>query len=726
MKSFKRIFKYILPQWPRVIAVILSAMVVAVLLSMSFATVIPMLKVMMGEEGLHVWVDRKMSNHRYGVEIYLPGRLDYANKDLAHYLELTDVEPNSGAHISRLRRKDEIIAAGDSFTLPLDEKFSSDELLKILAEAPLDGQLKLLVRRFDEKAGTSEQIKLTLNPKSAERKAFESWAYNTKADMLDLLRKAVSLMPRATSKSDTAKTIVYIIIAMGVVTIIRCIAKFYQEYLAQKVVQNALMSLRDDAFGHILNMPVGFFADQRPSDTVSRFIRDAGEIGIGVKTLLGKALREPLNALCMLSIAMFINWQLTCLFLGAAPVIIGLLAVFGKKMKRATRKSLAAWSEMLAKLSQSLSGLRVVKVYNRADHERGLFRTINRKLLRQLLKIAKVDAATSPMMEVLGMVAGSAALIAGASWVQKGHMSGSEFFGLLLLLGSAAEAIRKASGVWNKIQSADAAAGRIFSVIDEPIEIQKPGATALATLHEKIEFRNVSFSYRQGSKPALNNINLVVQAGHNVAVVGPNGSGKTTLVNLLPRFYDVDSGEILIDGVNIADVTIDSLREQIGIVTQNVITFNDTIAANIAYGKGNATMEEIISAAKRSYAHEFIAPLPNGYETIIGEDGAGLSGGQLQRIVIARAILKNPPILIFDEAMSQIDADSETKIHAAIEKFMQNRTSFLIAHRFSTVITADVIVVINEGRIEAQGSHKELLDSCQLYRNLYQTQLIGS
>ena len=225
MKSFKRIFKYILPQWPRVIAVILSAMVVAVLLSMSFATVIPMLKVMMGEEGLHVWVDRKMSNHRYGVEIYLPGRLDYANKDLAHYLELTDVEPNSGAHISRLRRKDEIIAAGDSFTLPLDEKFSSDELLKILAEAPLDGQLKLLVRRFDEKAGTSEQIKLTLNPKSAERKAFESWAYNTKADMLDLLRKAVSLMPRATSKSDTAKTIVYIIIAPWVYNF------FFPEYL---------------------------------------------------------------------------------------------------------------------------------------------------------------------------------------------------------------------------------------------------------------------------------------------------------------------------------------------------------------------------------------------------------------------------------------------------------------------------------------------------------------
>jgi ABC-type multidrug transport system fused ATPase/permease subunit len=222
----------------------------------------------------------------------------------------------------------------------------------------------------------------------------------------------------------------------------------------------------------------------------------------------------------------------------------------------------------------------------------------------------------------------------------------------------------------------------------------------------------------------LKGINLSVQAGHNVAIVGPNGSGKTTLANLIPRFYDPDTGCILIDGKDIRKATLRSLRSQIGMVTQNVVTFNDTVAANIAYGKPNAAREEIMSAARRAFAHEFISPLPEGYDTVIGEQGSGLSGGQLQRIVIARAILKNPAILIFDEATSQIDADSEAKIHKAIEEIMQDRTSFIIAHRFSTVITADIIVVMDDGRIIAQGQHDELIQTCSLYQSLYETQLV--
>ena len=224
--------------------------------------------------------------------------------------------------------------------------------------------------------------------------------------------------------------------------------------------------------------------------------------------------------------------------------------------------------------------------------------------------------------------------------------------------------------------------------------------------------------------PILKGVNLTVQAGHNIAIVGPNGSGKTTLINLVPRFYNTDSGRILIDGQDIRDVTLKSLRAQIGMVTQNVVTFNDTMAANIAYGRLNATREEIIDAAKRSFADEFISILPDGYDTVLGEHGAGLSGGQLQRVVIARAILKNPAILIFDEATSQVDADSEAKIHSAIEEIMQDRTCFIIAHRFSTVITADVIVVMDGGRIVAQGQHDELMKTCSLYQSLYETQLV--
>ena len=284
-------------------------------------------------------------------------------------------------------------------------------------------------------------------------------------------------------------------------------------------------------------------------------------------------------------------------------------------------------------------------MYNQQENEKSAYKEINSKLLRQILKAAKIDAGTGPIMEVLGMIAGSAALLVGLHWItkQSNGMEPEHFFGLLILLGTSAESIRKASDVVNKIQRANAAAERVFAVIDQPVEQERPGAVELETLKEKIEFRDIVFTYPGSNRSVLNGINLTVQAGHNVAIVGSNGSGKTTLVNLLPRFYNPDSGEILIDEQNIQDGTLKSLRAQIAMVTQNVVTFNDTIAKNIAYGKPDATMDEIVDAAKRSFAHEFIEVLPNGYDTVIGESGAGLSGGQLQRIVIARAILKNPP-----------------------------------------------------------------------------------
>jgi len=731
MKAFKRIFKYIWPQWPQIIVVVVSAILIAVLLSLSFMTVIPLLKVMMGEEGLHGWVDRKTCEWRYGLELSVPERTDFFveenNQGVGYYLLVTRVSKKSSAKMSGLRVADRIIGAGELLVTEDNPKIPFTELLEELASTKQD-QVTLQVKRLGQNNKLENMTvvlsKVRVDGSSRSVKLFGGAESSAKEKIIEVAQWALTFLPREQSQANKTRAVIFIILAIGVVTIIRCLAKFYQGYIAEKVVQVGINHLREDTFGHVMDMPMGYFVNERPSDTVSRIVRDTSVMGAAIKIMLGKALREPLNALFMLGFAMLLNWQLTLIFLCATPLVLGLLATFGRKMKKATKKSLEASSQMLGKLQETMAGLRVVKVYNQQQYEQDTFKNINNKLLKQLLKISKVDAATLPVLEVLGMAAGSAALIVGVHWVAQNQMDGSEFLGLLILLGATAESVRKTSDIWNKIQEANAAAERIFSIIDEPLEHEKPDAVKLKPMTHGIEFRNVVFSYPGTDKPILKGINLSVQAGHNVALVGPNGSGKTTLANLLPRFYDPDSGQVLIDGKDIRDATLFSLRSQIGMVTQNVVTFNDTIAANIAYGKPGATREEIIAAAKRSFAHEFISPLPDGYDTVIGEQGAGLSGGQLQRIVISRAILKNPAILIFDEATSQVDADSEAKIHHAIEEIMHDRTSFIIAHRFSTIITADVIVVMDDGRITAQGRHEELMQTCPLYQSLYETQLI--
>lgn len=712
MKDFKRIFKYIWPQWPRIIIVVLSALIVSMLLSVSFMTVIPLLKVMTGQEGLHGWVDRKICQWRYGVNFYVPESVDFTDNksfDFSHSLLVISVHKNSIGESAGLKAGDRIVGVGDPSATG-DVSFS--RLFEKLA-ATGQGSIALRIRRAGE-AGPEDKVVQLDNIRDG----------GIKDKGIEIAQRIVGMVPREQTQGNRTKAVVLIILAVTVITVIRCIAKYYQQYLAEKVVQVAINHLREDAFVHVMNMPVGFFARERPSDSVSRLVRDTGAMGNGIKVLLGKALQEPLNAALLLCAAALLNWQLTVIFLCGAPPTLWLIVALGRKMKHASKKSLIAWSQMLSKLQEIMLGLKVVKVYNQQRYEHITFKEINKRLLKQLLKISKVDAATSPMMEVIGMVAGFAALVAGASWVAGNKMEGTDFLVLLAILGSAAAAVRRTGDIWNKIQEADAAAQRVFALIDRQPEFEKPDAIELAPLKNKIEFRDVFFTYPGGSTPVLKGINLTIQAGHNVALVGPNGSGKTTLANLIPRFYDPDSGQILIDGRNIRDVTLGSLRSQIGMVTQDVVTFNDTVAANIAYGKLGATRDQIIAAAKRAFADEFISPLPGGYDTIIGEQGAGLSGGQLQRIIIARAILKNPAILIFDEATSQVDADSEAKIHNAIEEIMHDRTTLIIAHRFSTVISADIIVVMDDGQIIAQGRHEQLIQTCRLYQSLYEIQLI--
>ena len=713
MKALRRVFKYVWPQWPRLVTILCSAVLIAILFSVSIATVLPLLKVMMGEEGLHGWAYRKISEGRYGFEFYVHDRIELSdpnNPQAAYHLRIVGVKDDSFAAAAGLREDDLIIGVGGSMVNEKRRQVPSGRLLNELAIIDNVETIGIQYRRLD-----SENNLVSFE---AELECGGKPFYGAYAE------RVLRYVPEGQTRESKKKAVIFIILMMAVVTGVRCLARFYQDYMSQKVVNVMLAHVREDAFEHCLEVPVGYFSEEGPSNAISRLIRDTTGIGAGVKILLGRALREPLKILGLLGVAMLIDVKLTLVFLCAAPAVLYVIGKFGRKIKRATKKSLISWAKMLGKLRESMDGLKVIKVYNQEQREGEAFEALNNRLLKQQVRIAKVNAAAGPLMETMGMAAGSVCLVFGAHWVYRGTMEPSDFFTLLISLGTMAQSVRQMGSVWNKVQQANAGAERVFAIVDEPVEFEKAEAIELHPLRARIEFKGVRFSYPGSDVEVLKGVDLSVQAGHKVAIVGPNGSGKTTLANLVPRLYDVDSGQILVDGQDIRDVTLFSLRNQIAMVTQNVITFNDTIAANISYGCPESSIEEIMDAAKRSYAHEFIEPLPDGYETVIGEQGSGLSGGQLQRIVIARAILKNPSILIFDEATSQVDADSEAKIHRAIKEIMEGRTSFVIAHRFSTVINADVIVVMNEGRILAQGQHEELMQKCSLYQGLYETQLV--
>ncbi len=693
--------------------VFLGAAVIGITFSFSIATVLPLLKVMMGEEGLHGWADRVVCESRYGVRFSVPDQFEVAdpNNTKANYrLAISTAKEGKPFEKVGLKKNDYIVGAGSGLIEGDKLSIPSSRLLRELARAKENISLRVQYQRID---GTGKLTTSVLNIQTGKLPFYTG-----------TVRKLLSYVPEEYTRDARRKAVVFIIVMMMFVTLVRCIASYFQVYGVHSIMNRTMAEVREDAFRCALDVPVGFFDLEGSSDTVSRLVGDLVAIGASIKTLLGKTLREPMKVIAALVVAFWIDRNLTLIFMCGAPVLIFVIGKLGRKMKRATKKSLVSAAQILGKLRESLAAVKVIKVYNRQDYEDAKFTAINRQYLKQQYRIAKVYAATGPVLEILGMIAGSTGLLFGAYWVYGGTMQASDFFTLLVLLGAAAESARKTSDVWNNIQQANAAAERVFAIIEREPEVEQPDAFELEPLREKIEFQDIHFSYNGTDKEVLSGVSLSVTAGHNVAIVGPNGSGKTTLASLLPRFYDPGKGRILIDGKDIRCATLHSLRAQIGMVTQNVTTFNDTIAANIAYGKPDATIEEVVQAAKRAFAHEFIEPLENGYNTMIGEQGAGLSGGQLQRIVIARAILKNPAILIFDEATSQVDADSEAKIHKAIEEVMQDRTSFVIAHRFSTVISADVIVVMDAGQIIAKGQHSELIESCKLYQSLYETQLV--
>jgi ATP-binding cassette subfamily B protein/subfamily B ATP-binding cassette protein MsbA len=534
--------------------------------------------------------------------------------------------------------------------------------------------------------------------------------------------------------NDRFQTLLWVLVLVVAGVGIKGFFEFWQESLVGSVVNLSLFDLRNRFYRNVIHLDVRHFGEAGTHELMARFTNDMETLGGGTKTLFGRVIAEPLKAVGCVVVACWISWQLTFMFLVLVPVALFILTKVGRLMRKATRRLLERMSSIYKILQETFLGIRVVKAFTGESHERRRVYTATRDYYHKAMWVVNLDALAGPIIELLGVAAIAAALLAGAYLVinHETHLWGmrmtehpleaESLVQLYAFLAAIADPVRKLSSVYTRIQSGAAAADRIYNIIDRRPQVRGNSTGPRLPRHrEAVEFRDVCFSYEPG-RPILTNINLLVRHGETVAFVGKNGCGKTTLVSLLPRFADPDHGSVLIDGIDIRKAQLRSLRRQVSIVTQETILFDDSVFNNIAYGCRHARREDVEAAARGADIHDFIAQLPEGYQTRVGEAGAKLSGGQKQRLALARAILRDPSILILDEFTSQADAESESLIHRDLREFMRGRTTFLITHRLNTLEIADRIVVVDKGRIEAVGTHRELLAGCGVYQRLHEAQ----
>src|SRR5438067_1176602 len=518
------------------------------------------------------------------------------------------------------------------------------------------------------------------------------------------------------------------IIAWGIVGVylLKGIGSYVSAYLTADVGQRVVMDLRNELYRHILDQSAGFFAHGATGRLLSRINNDVGQVQQAVSETAGDLARETLSLIGFAGLLMYYDARLTLVCMTGAPLIVYPLIRLGQRVRRTTRRSQEALEQLSHLSSEAFTGHRIVKAFGTEKHEAEKFMRAGYHLFRTNMKVTAALSTLPPLMELIGGLGMAGALVYGSAQIADNRLTTGQFAlfisTLFLMYGPA----KKLSRVNANLQQAIAASERIFEMLDTHSEVKEaPAAAPLAPFQHAIEFRDVGFGYDEGPGRILRGVSFTVRAGQMIAIVGRSGAGKTTLVNLLPRFYDVSSGAILIDGVDIRQATLASLRRQIGIVTQDTVLFDDTVSANIAYGSPDATPQQIEAAARAANAHDFIMLLPQGYRTMIGERGQRLSGGQRQRLAIARALLKNAPILVLDEATSALDTESELLVQEALANLMLNRTSFVIAHRLSTIRRADAIVVLEHGRIVEIGRHDELLANTEgTYSTLYQLQLL--
>ena len=546
--------------------------------------------------------------------------------------------------------------------------------------------------------------------------------------LLAMISSAVSSAPLALIKrlfdkgiiESNEKDILYAAGSMILLAVVGAVLVYWNTVFSALISASIYKNIVDDIYIKIQTLDMEYFSSAKIGELMTKVITDPNNINSVIKETFNM-IPEVFKVVICFGLALSIDWKLTLGILIVAPVLITIVKKYSKKLKRSGKKRQEAMGLINSKLQESLSGIRVIKAFAMEKEEIRDFRIKNMKLKRIAIQTAKYNARSSAVSEALNYIMIAGLLLAGGYRVLRGHdFTPGAFITIMGAISSMYTPIRRAITRFNEISVDIPSVGRVFEILEEePKIIDNENKILFQYFSDNITFENVDFKYKDSDEKILKNINFNVKKGETMAFVGNSGGGKSTLVNLIPRFFDVSNGAIKIDGVNIKDYDVKSLRKNIGIVPQETFLFSGTILQNIKYGKRDATFEEIKEAAKKANAHEFIKKLEDGYNTEIGERGVKLSGGQKQRIAIARAILENPQILILDEATSALDNESEKLVQDALEKLMENKTTFVIAHRLTTIENSDKIVVLQQGEIKETGTHAELLEKNGLYKSLY-------